>query len=609
MLLQVMDEEMVYNVKFFDKATNSYSLILGGDNGVLFMEKYYEGLACDETDGVYDNWGRPYDYIWTYGDQILWVEAYAPVKTYTEAVIECDMAADLKINTIKSASVTLNGNDAGSVTIHPLYQYDTIGAQGRLNEVYKTENGFEMVMIDTFLAQVTKVQDRVWDRNGHLKYTAKLYLNIFDGNGKNGYTYVTLEDSFADWDYAKGDMLLVYAETKTAENDAVEYGDAMCVEILGTVEGTLAKLNSFNTYYETSKISGQTYDWAVQYHEGNTGAAGASYYVYTDMYGNLLGLISPAGADAVYTILDSGVFVTNGYNPYFAGKVLNMETGDLEEIKVAAYNTTEHTTWADDKVTNVKHIVEYAVSGKGYVMTDAADEVYYDVDVDIAAGTPRIYVNDDVVAVTDNSTVFAVEVANGQYKLYTGYKSIPSIENAENVEILLGSNGYADLVYVDATNAVYTGAADVVYVLEGDCEVIGSGVTDGYVRYDIFGGVVADGVATVVDTVKGFDLTAYEGKAVKLFYNADGLVFKAVEYEFSFSDLTVEYNNSDEVVYFEGIKQGYIVDDETVIWVIDETYGSCFVGDARDLARGTENVYVDVAKDGKTLDFVVIIEE
>ena len=79
-------------------------------------------------------------------------------QTYTTAVKVCDVADDLGIADKQDFTTYTNGKAAANtdeVTINANATTATIGAQGRLTEVYEDT----IVYIDTFLARVDKVTE------------------------------------------------------------------------------------------------------------------------------------------------------------------------------------------------------------------------------------------------------------------------------------------------------------------------------------------------------------------------------------------------------------------------------------------------------------------
>ena len=137
-----------------------------------------------------DSFGRPAT-KWTYnvGDKSTLVVAKADA-SYTTKVDECDIAKDLGITKSKAIEAAYIDGDSQTITtnvvttdcngkIDPKATTSLVGAQGRLFEVYKDAK--TIVMIDTFLAKVTKVTAASTDRNGHVT-DATVDLKVYQVN-------------------------------------------------------------------------------------------------------------------------------------------------------------------------------------------------------------------------------------------------------------------------------------------------------------------------------------------------------------------------------------------------------------------------------------------
>ena len=108
--------------------------------------------------------------------------------TYTTAVAQCDVADETGVSGEVDAYV--NGQET-TVDINENATKATIGEQGRLTEVYEDC----VVMIDTFLAQVTDVVSSETDGNGHLDRQALLELNVYTTYGQNPQTVYLTSDT------------------------------------------------------------------------------------------------------------------------------------------------------------------------------------------------------------------------------------------------------------------------------------------------------------------------------------------------------------------------------------------------------------------------------
>ena len=202
-----------------------------------------------------DKWGRP-GYYWfkdtkldatpVVGTNVVATIALEPDLEFDTAWKECDVAHELDISTYDDFNLFVNRKTAITNTnnMYRIEATDTVtnvGGQGRITEFYtakthpwnelysrtnwKLEN--RVVMVDTYLATVTNVTERVLDRAGHVIVPAYLYLDVYEGHNvgasvsSGGATHNTskhrVSKSTANWEYVKGDKVLVQGYTNYAD--------------------------------------------------------------------------------------------------------------------------------------------------------------------------------------------------------------------------------------------------------------------------------------------------------------------------------------------------------------------------------------------------------
>ena len=232
---------------------------------------YKNFKLVDKADS--DKWGRP-GTTWTYnvGDEETFVGDKA-VASYTVKVDECDIAKDLGISksaTIDSAyidGVKTNVTNA-SVTsdrngkIDALNTTSLVGAQGRLTEVYKMENGYRLVEINTYLGVVKTVTAATTDRNGHTtaaKIGVALYL---DGDNKVNPTSAVY--SYEATGYTVGQYVLVNA-TRDSEI-VIRNVEAATVTPMGLIKTWTP---AYGTVAATTTVAETKYNDADKFFLGN----------------------------------------------------------------------------------------------------------------------------------------------------------------------------------------------------------------------------------------------------------------------------------------------------------------------------------------------------
>ena len=263
-----------------------------------------------------DDWGRP-GHIWTYstGNKVTVIKE-TPTVTYTTAVTECDVASDVGIARTEDYITYTNGTvNPGTDTITATQTVATIGAQGRLTEVYGKDR---IVYIDTLLAQVTSVSNATFDAAGHLKTPSSITLKIYDYNTTNNTsvndastsTTVVETNGSVNYPYSVGNYVLVNAVQYTTGR--VRANAHQHVDILGVAETLTGAQTTIWWNAEQHTINNTSYNDAVRFHLDQAGTETVNHTWYFDQYGNLIGATDIA---SVYTY---GV-VTNLYWNYNAG--------------------------------------------------------------------------------------------------------------------------------------------------------------------------------------------------------------------------------------------------------------------------------------------------
>ena len=245
-------------------------------------------LTLTETQ---DKWGRP-THTWSKGTNTIgeYVDSDKLVKSYYTAVTECDIASDAGIKTEKIYPIFVNGQTPVKYNVQATDTVAKLGAQGRLTEVYEDR----IVMIDTFLAKVTKVTDATFDAAGHLKTPSRVEMEAYDGATKELYQ----TNGSTNYTYAKGDYVLVYSYTTGAGlTGNTASGSVIETKTAGSYSELVGKAESFEgaqtvIWFNAGKhtVDGTAYDDALEFHLGNGTQKIAKMTWFKDLYGNLIGV-------------------------------------------------------------------------------------------------------------------------------------------------------------------------------------------------------------------------------------------------------------------------------------------------------------------------------
>ena len=506
-----------------------------------------------EVDNSTDKWGRP-AVLWTYntGDEETVIEI-DPVATYTTAVNDCDVYEDTGISGDVAAYVN-SGTWNDTYNISKTATKDNIGAQGQLVEVYDytTVNGDDaarIVVIDTFLAQVTDVVEAKYDSNNHLATEATLVLNVYDESTP---VEVTLTNGSTNYTYAVGDMLLVNAYTN--DKDEVISGDGQYVEIVSAAESFVGAQTTIHYNADTHTINGTEYNDAYKFFRDDAGVTeDYNFTWYLDQYGNVIGA---TGITSNYAVLKDMIWVNGGRDGGYAEATLVYMDGTEATVTVDSIDEFDFSTpnWAENDVTPyLADSIESVFNGTGnfggvssdsslngnydgfamYRVDTNSDnsvnlegieryatgnfEIEYanDVTLDIDASA-IVNLGDGVVAHVSNNTQILVNNADGTYTAYTGTANLPDY-NWQSVEVFYDDedgDNIADYVYIKTFRSVH---GDYVFATSSAHQISSNdyGVT--------VEGVYVDGELTTVTTTPeiAHELIANQGKLYFATWTAD----------------------------------------------------------------------------------------
>ena len=327
-----------------------------------------------------DDFRRP-GYNWSYGS---WSAFYMdkPVNSYTKAVSACEILKnDMKVSETSGKSVKLNGHVKGEVkagesgwentyatelkvdgkaTKDTALNYFAVdgrkyaygaedyagitlshdqdkncqkvtggwwnaqfGGQGDLTQVFKTEDGWVITTIHTFLGEITKL-------NKNNKYshatgeTAELKFWQEMVNDEPQYVErTTTAMTTTDMNYTVGTKVLVQVSLKKSETvnlDNSDYvnGNVGIVAVAEAKTGALTGASDAN-YPETVSIDGTKYPTNCRFVLGkdkamNIANNGKVFTFYLDTYGNVIGRVANTDAksyvvlDRIYGVHENGKF-------------------------------------------------------------------------------------------------------------------------------------------------------------------------------------------------------------------------------------------------------------------------------------------------------------
>ena len=199
------------------------------------------------------------------------------------------------------------------------------GGQGDLTQVFKTEDGWVITTIHTFLGEVTKLH-----KNGKYSHATSETAEIryWLQTLKDGPDYVdavgTTEATVDEMSYTVGTKILVQLSLKKSEvenkvDSATGEGqyignapDGAAATVIAAAESKTGKLTGASdyTYPETVSIDGTKYNTNCRFALGKEAAMniknnGTTYTFYFDTYGNVIGRVDEVVTTAAeYVVLD-----------------------------------------------------------------------------------------------------------------------------------------------------------------------------------------------------------------------------------------------------------------------------------------------------------------
>ena len=509
-----------------------------------------------------DKFRRP-GYAWSYGS---WSAFYMdkPLNSYTTAVTACTILKnDIGIGETSKTPVALNGyykadttGDTkasvlkvdGKTVANTALNYFAVdgfkftdvtlvhdrnkacqniggtkwtnaqfGGQGDLTQVFKTEDGYVITVIHTFLAEVKSVTKN--NKYSHATPESAT-VNVWMQNAKeaaafnNDPPYTPDEPNpetaqvkaVTNVDYAVGTKVLVNLTLKKDEATNYTYyyswgdgKDSAAATIVAAADSKTGKLTGASNaaYAESVSIDGTKYPGACRFVLGEDDAMkfanyGKNFTFYFDTYGNVIGCTEPTTAasyvvmNKIYAEHTGGDFVIKADLYDLDGKKIEAATiaqaGSFDGAKDGydyAGNYVDYTDMSFQQAgwnyvfVNAKHndpkllnaLYSYTVNDKGvYTLTWVG--VY-----EALAGFSRLegkythtaklaYIYEGANTLTaavklSESSKIVVKSIGGEWTSYTGYTALPALTAAYVDYVDNDNDGYADIVYLG--NAVFAG--------------------------------------------------------------------------------------------------------------------------------------------------------
>ena len=555
------------------KVDGKYTIQLGED--------LYNGDLV-KADGADDDFGRP-SVKWTYENKEIGTYADDADAVYTATVekqdlydlVGSDVYNDLK-NGDADFSVVVDGVALKDVKLSDYIVKNNdddagedIIKKGATTEVFIDDDSNDVVItvINSYVAQV----DGDYDKNDE-----ELDLKALDGTALPADDTTLSADDFDYLDtYSDEDYVLVTVANKeiktialaeTVEGKVTAYTEKKNV----TVDGTKYEYskNYTDAVKEDSKLSYDLNDAYTLVLDANgyviytDGTAGHNDYVYVAK------LVDTVGAK---TKLEADAYFIDGTN-----KVITVDNDD--EINKSnpdgrarwySYNEKSNGKYELNEVEDAKTVVYYGSAANEAITTNGKSTVTVNYkDGNFTATTVKGN-NDTIFIVNDDDDVTA----------YTGIKNVPDIKaNGKAVVAVVMDDGYADVVYISASDLSISGSSDDrIYLLENKGDTKVDSDDNKYYEYDA---IVNGEIGTVKATTQGLDIGLYEG--------------------FSYDENNyAEISKSDKVTGTDSDAKDFLA--YTDVTKITYKAGVLSLGDGKDVVLADKyTIFVNDDGDGKT---------
>ena len=501
-----------------------------------------------------DDFRRP-GYNWSYGS---WAAFYMdkPVNSYTTAVTMCNILKnDMKVSETSGKEIHLNGHRKGITTgtteettkaseltvkgdtvAYTALNYFAVdgrkyaynnegvrdvvlshdqnkdcqkvtgswwnaqfGGQGDLTQVFKTEDGWVITTIHTFLAEVTKVNKT--NKYNHINGETsdlKVWVDMQDNEPVYAEKPFVAKNGIATTDYAVGTKVLVTLSLKKSETENLaDHERDGVVASIAAADSKTGKLTGASdvAYDESVSIDGTKYNANCRFVKGKDAAMKFANYnknftFYFDSYGNVIGCTEPTTAasyvvmNKIYAEHTGGDFVIKADLYDLDGKKIEAATiaqaGSFDGAKdgydisgsYIDYTTTSYKA-SPYVFVNAKHndgkllnaLYSYTLSDKGvYTLTWVGvteTDGFGRLDGKYTHTAKLAYIYDNTVnnltaaVKLSESSKIVVKSVGGEWTSYTGYTALPAL-TAKYVDYVDNDgDGYADIVYLG--NAVFAG--------------------------------------------------------------------------------------------------------------------------------------------------------
>ena len=608
------------NVSYDERTTSStssqYTAIsddeIDGNYTIELGEDLYDGdLEKRPSDTNSDVFGRP-AITWEYQNDEIGTYADDPEETYTEGVdkdVLYDLIGSSVYNDLEDGDADLTVYLDGEILAESDVDADSVleaffvngedddadfTGRGVLTQVYvDDDNNVTITMIRTYVAQV----DGDYDADNE-----ELVLASLDGTLDIPADTLTLSsddfnnlDQFADEDY----VLITAAED---EVQTIEAAEVITATVTAYTVGSNVTADGSRYYYNytytqarnDNRTESVTYDLnddytlvldSYGYVVYSDGSEGVEDYVYVADMAPTSGVRSDVEAEAYFVDGTNEVITIDSVNAYnTSGRLTNVDADDYLDDYFGDYDNGAWYIYDEESDGDYELTEVDEDDFRANVVTDNGVEV-------VSTGSATVYYGNNSTLRANTSTVFVVN-DDDDVSVYTGIREVPDITARGYVIVAAVMDGsYAEVVYIDATNATISGMSDDrVYILDDNPDASTDSDDNDYYEYDA---IVNGEVGTIMTTDDNYSVGLYTDVSYDENDYVDDMQPVENDYEYEdfvayvIDDYAVEYEDDViaigdvDIVLADGYTIFYNDDGDAETWTasrLAREFGSSFDG-------------------------------
>ena len=576
--------------------------LTSGEYTVELGEKLYKDLK--QSTGVSNDFEQPAT-KWTLKTEEIGTYEDKADAVYHGKVELGDIYKDLGMSKADSAEYYIDGEKQANQAV----------SKGNDTEVGVGNGAVTYVYIDTDTNDVTICTINIW--------VGSVSKSVAATSSKDAYIVVANESDNTPTSYKNE-----YETDEEFEDDAivlytfsVSAKAIKSVKLAEKVSGELTKIVDTKSY----ALDGTTYKLSAKigYEAGTTPAVKSTYNFYLDNDGNVIYVEEEAYVSDDYAL----VLAIRSEGDWNAKQVKLLKADGTTKTYDTDKNYTsiasgDIVTWSYDEKADEVTLKEVngGTPAAGTYRTNAAATNFA-----LTNSTAKIDVTSSETIYANSKTVFVVKNSDGDYTVYTGIKTVPSVKggSTDNTDLVdaayyCKSGSMATVMFIDASDPSVQITSDSTKAIYLAGESKSKLITDKNTKVDYYEfKAVVDGEITTVKVRSDVTLetnavaiaTGVAGSSAKNYlyggatYNADGIITSfTTNTNTKGSGIATDKLSGDYNVKLGSVS--WTVAEDAKIWTIDED-GVISAGTIKSVKKDANDTFIYTAKDGEITNLFV----